>query len=314
MNETLLEVKDLHVSFKSHGQIVQAVRGVSLKIARGEKLAIVGESGCGKSVLVKALVGLLPAHTGSIDQGEIWYEGQNLCTFSEKELRRVRGREISMVFQDPMTSLNPTMKVGRQIAEMNPQCDPVQLLRRVGIPDPQQRVKEYPHTLSGGIRQRISIAIALAADAPLLIADEPTTALDVTVQAQILDLLGEIQKTMVLITHDLSVVAGFCDRIIVMYAGKIVEEGSACAVFSSPKHPYTQRLLQSIPRLDSPHGTPLVPIAGSPPDLAAPPKGCAFCARCSQAMNICRDQTPPAFSVGKAQSAACWLYDPRRAP
>jgi len=305
----LLNIKDLHISFQMYGKQLKAVRGVTLTLNENEKIGIVGESGCGKTVLAKAIAGLLPSHTARTE-GVIEYRGQNLLELPEKELRKVRGQDIGMIFQDPMTSLNPTMRIGDQIREGHPQCNPIELLSRVGIPDPEQRAREYPHTLSGGLRQRVLIAIALASNPRLLIADEPTTALDVTVQAQILDLLEEVQKdkSVILITHDFSVVARSCDRVIVMYAGRIVEDASAEELFSAPKHPYTQRLLKSIPRLDLPEETPLIPIAGAPPDLGALIPGCAFCSRCSEAMNICRTEPPPLFS----SKAACWLYDPRR--
>lgn len=321
----LLEVKDLHVSFRTHGQILKAVRGVSFTLHEGEKLGIVGESGSGKSALVKTLVKLIPSHTAFIDQGEIWYEGQNLAILSEKELQKIRGKEIGMIFQDPMTSLNPTLKIGFQIAEGYLQHHPeiskkeaasrvLELLQLVGIPEPERRMDAYPHTLSGGIRQRAMIALALAAKPKLLIADEPTTALDVTVQAQILSLMQEIQKgrSTILITHDLSVVAGFCDRILVMYAGKVVEDAPAESLFSNPQHPYTQRLIQSIPRLDLRKDHPLMPIHGSPPDMTQTFSGCAFCTRCSLAMNICRTETPPAFKVDNDHTSSCWLHDPRK--
>jgi oligopeptide transport system ATP-binding protein len=323
----LLQVKNLHVSFRSHGQILKAVQGVSFTLYEGEKLGIVGESGSGKSALVKALVKLNPSYTATIDEGEIWYQGQNLALLSEKELQKVRGKEIGMIFQDPMTSLNPTLQIGTQIAEGYLKHHPevpkkqaaqrvLELLQLVGIPEPERRMHEYPHTLSGGIRQRAMIALALASQPKLLIADEPTTALDVTVQAQILSLMQEIQnvRSTILITHDLSVVAGFCDRILVMYAGKIVEDAPAEQLFSKPQHPYTQRLLQSIPRLDLPKDHPLIPIHGSPPDLTQSFPGCSFCARCSVAMNICRSETPPAYEIDAGHKSACWRHDPRRKP
>jgi ABC-type dipeptide/oligopeptide/nickel transport system ATPase component len=247
----LLEIKDLRLSFLVHGEVSPALKGVSLKLFEGEKLGIVGQSGSGKSVLVKAIVNLLPPHTTVFEGGEIWYKGQNLVGLPEKKLRKIRGKEIGMIFQDPMTSLNPTLKIGAQIQEGLPhhnRSTVVELLRSVGISDPEKRIDEYPHTLSGGMRQRAMIALALAGRPSLLIADEPTTALDVTVQAQILDLLHTVQagKTTILISHDLSVVAEFCDRIVVMYNGEIVEEATAEDLFARPQHPYTQRLLQEL--------------------------------------------------------------------
>lgn len=311
----MIEVKDLHVTIKSQGQKIQAVRDVSFKLHAGERLGIVGESGCGKTILMKSLLQLLPL-TATIDAGEIWYQGTDLAQLSEKELQKIRGKEIGMIFQDPMTSLNPTLKIGYQIAEGYLRHFPVtkkeaearalELLIQVGISEPELRLQQYPHLLSGGIRQRAVIALALAAQPQVLIADEPTTALDVTVQAQILDLLHQLQKTTLLVTHDLSLVAAFCDRVLVMYAGQIVEEADVKDLFADPKHPYTQRLLQSIPRIDG-KGQRLLPIAGSPPDLATPIEGCAFCSRCSEAMHICRTESPPLF-----EQTRCWLLDPRR--
>lgn len=305
---TLLEVNDLHVAFSVQGRRLEALRGVSLTIQPKEKIGIVGESGCGKSVLAKAIAGLLPPRLHTIS-GSIVYQGHNLLSLSEKRFRSMRGKEIGVVFQDPMTSLNPTMRIGEQISEGRPGCDVINLLKRVGVPEPEKRFEEFPHTLSGGLRQRVLIAIALASNPTLLIADEPTTALDVTIQAQILDLLEELQKdkSTVLITHDLSVVARFCDRIVVMYAGKIVEDAPVEDLFRNPQHPYTQRLLQSIPNVSNPSSS-LIPISGSPPDLTKPLPGCSFCPRCSYAMNICQTKTPPLFN----NRAACWLHDPRR--
>lgn len=316
----MIQVKNLQVSLQSQDQTIQAVRDVSFTLHEGERLGIVGESGCGKTILMKSILQLLPS-TATIDHGEIWYQGVDLVRLSEKELQKIRGKEIGMIFQDPMTSLNPTLKIGYQIAEGYLRHFPsvtkqeayvraLDLLIQVGISDPELRLDQYPHLLSGGIRQRASIALALAAKPSVLIADEPTTALDVTVQAQILDLLHHLQQgtSTLLITHDLSIVASFCDRVLVMYAGQIVEEASVEELFANPKHPYTQRLLQAIPRLNG-KGDKLHPIAGSPPDLSQPLQGCAFCSRCTEAMNICRTETPPLFD-GKAR---CWLLDPRRA-
>jgi len=315
-----IEVKDLQVTLQGQGQTIQAVRNVSFTLYEGERLGIVGESGCGKTILMKSLLQLLPSNA-TIGSGEIWYQGTNLVTLSEKKLQRIRGKEIGMIFQDPMTSLNPTLKIGYQIAEGLLRHFPeitknqakqraLELLKQVGIPEPELRLEQYPHLLSGGIRQRAVIALALASKPSILIADEPTTALDVTVQAQILDLLLKLQQglstlpSILLITHDLSIVASFCDRVLVMYAGQIVEEASVEELFANPQHPYTQRLLKSIPR----QGDQLHPIAGSPPDLSIPLQGCAFCNRCTEAMNICRTETPPLFN----ERARCWLLDSRR--
>jgi oligopeptide/dipeptide ABC transporter ATP-binding protein len=320
-----IEVKNLQVSLKSGGQTIQAVRNVSFTLYEGEKLGLVGESGCGKTILMKSLLQLLPS-TATIDSGEIWYHGQDLAKLSEKELQKIRGKEIGMIFQDPMTSLNPTLKIGYQIAEgllrhfpsiskTEARARALDLLRQVGIPEPELRLDQYPHLLSGGIRQRAVIALALAAKPSILIADEPTTALDVTVQAQILDLLRELQTgtSTLLVTHDLSIVAAFCDRVLVMYAGQIVEEASVEDLFSHPQHPYTRRLLQAIPRIDG-KGDKLHPIAGSPPDLSTSLQGCAFCERCPDAMNICRDETAPLIELSSSQKTRCWLHDPRRKP
>jgi len=315
-----IEVKDLQVTLQGQGQTIQAVRNVSFTLYEGERLGIVGESGCGKTILMKSLLQLLPSNA-TIGSGEIWYQGTNLVTLSEKKLQRIRSKEIGMIFQDPMTSLNPTLKIGYQIAEGLLRHFPeitknqakqraLELLKQVGIPEPELRLEQYPHLLSGGIRQRAVIALALASKPSILIADEPTTALDVTVQAQILDLLLKLQQglstlpSILLITHDLSIVASFCDRVLVMYAGQIVEEASVEELFANPQHPYTQRLLKSIPR----QGDQLHPIAGSPPDLSIPLQGCAFCNRCTEAMNICRTETPPLFN----ERARCWLLDSRR--
>lgn len=306
----MIEVKDLHVTIKN----IRAVRGVSFTLNDGEKLGIVGESGCGKTVLMKSILQLLPS-TATIESGEILYNGIDLTQLSEKQLQKIRGKEIGMIFQDPMTSLNPTLKIGTQISEgylrhfpatkKEGQARALQLLTQVGVPDPELRLEQYPHQLSGGLRQRAVIALALAAEPRLLIADEPTTALDVTVQAQILDLLQMLQKdkSTLLITHDLSLIAAFCDRVLVMYAGQVVEEASVFDLFSHPKHPYTKRLLQSIPRLD---GERLIPIAGSPPDLSHQLTGCAFCPRCSEAMPICHHENPTL-----QEKIRCFLYDHR---
>ncbi len=321
---TLLSVKDLNVRFKTQKRELHAVRGISFTLNEGESLGIVGESGCGKSACAKALCRLLPQYSAQVS-GEIWYQGNNLSDFSEHEMQSIRGKEIGMIFQDPLSSLNPTLKVGTQIVEgflrHNPdfsrdkaEAYAIELLDLVGIPQPEQRIKEYPHTLSGGMRQRAMIALALSSKPKVLIADEPTTALDVTIQAQILSLLKKLQEktSIILITHDLSVVASFCDRVIVMYGGKIVENASVEELFSRPQHPYTQRLLQSIPRLDMQRDEPLFSIDGSPPDLMQQQKGCSFCPRCSMAMNICRTQDPPLFMVSPTQQTACFLNDPRR--
>lgn len=323
--QPLLKVQDLNVSFKSRGQTVHAVRGVDIELFKGETLGIVGESGCGKSAMAKALLKLLPTHSSEMS-GHVWYQDEDLLAYSEKQMQQVRGKEIGMIFQDPMTSLNPTLKVGAQIVEGFLRHHPhsslkmalayaIEMLELVGIPEPEKRAQEYPHTLSGGMRQRIMIALALASKPKLLIADEPTTSLDVTIQAQILDLMKKIQQkteaSIVLITHDLSVIANFCDKVLVMYAGKVVESALVDELFENPKHPYTKRLLQAIPRLNSQSDQPLIPIDGTPPDLSLPLKGCAFCKRCHVAMNICQKQAPTFTSVANNHKSACWIHDPR---
>jgi oligopeptide/dipeptide ABC transporter ATP-binding protein len=314
----ILDVKNLMIRLSSHGEEIEAIRDLSISLFEGERLGIVGESGCGKTIFMKALLGLLPT-TATIKQGEIIYKDHDLLKFSESQMQKIRGREIGMIFQDPMTSLNPTMKIGKQIAEgfirHNPKATKkdgrqiaLELLEQVGIPEPELRLDQYPHLLSGGIRQRALIALALAAEPQILIADEPTTALDVTVQAQILELLQHLQKkkSTILITHDLSLVAAFCDRVAVMYAGQIVEEADVETLFAHPRHPYTQKLLESIPRLDQ-RTEKLTPIPGCPPDLATLGPGCAFCNRCPQAMTICHEQSPPLIN-----NTRCWLYDSSR--
>ncbi|QVL54868.1 MAG: ABC transporter ATP-binding protein [Simkaniaceae bacterium] len=322
----LLEVKNLHTSFSTLSKKVRAVQGVSFDLKEGETLGIVGESGCGKSVMAKSITRLLPSISSRIDQGEIYYKGENLVLKRERELRKVRGKEIGMIFQDPMTSLNPTMRIGDQIIEGYALHHPsaskaemkiraIKLLNRVGVSDSETRLTQFPHELSGGMRQRVMIAIAMISSPKILIADEPTTALDVTIQAQILGLLKEIQKreqmSILLITHDFSIVAGFCDRVLVMYAGKIVESASVDELFRAPKHPYTRRLLNSIPRLDLSPTRQLYSIHGSPPDLSSKIKGCAFAERCPHAMKLCRDGCPSSIEVSKDHHTACWLFDPR---
>ncbi|MFC7321215.1 ABC transporter ATP-binding protein [Halobacillus campisalis] len=318
--DNLLEVKNMHVSFDTYGGEVQAVRGVNFSVKKGETLAIVGESGSGKSVTTKALMKLIPMPPGRIKEGEILFEGRDLAKLSEKEMQKIRGKDISMIFQDPMTSLNPTMKVGNQIMEglikhqkMNKaqaKKRVMELLELVGIPDAESRIKQYPHQFSGGMRQRVVVAIALACNPKLLIADEPTTALDVTIQAQIIELMKDIQKktdsATIFITHDLGVVANVADRVAVMYAGKIVEIGTVDDIFYNPKHPYTWGLLGSMPSLDS-EDAELYAIPGSPPDLLNPPKGDAFAPRNEFAMQIDKEQDPPLFKVSDTHYAATWL-------
>lgn len=322
----LLEVKDLHTSFSTLSKKVRAVRGVSFRLREGETIGIVGESGCGKSVMAKSLTRLLPSVSSKIEGGEVYYKGENLLLKKESELRKIRGKEIGMIFQDPMTSLNPTIRIEDQIIEGYALHYPhatkgemkeraLALLKRVGVSDAESRMTQFPHELSGGMRQRVMIAIAMISSPKILIADEPTTALDVTIQAQILGLLKEIQKkdrmSIVLITHDFSIVAGFCDRVLVMYAGRIVESAPVEELFRAPKHPYTRRLLNSIPRLDLSSNRHLYSIHGSPPDLSAKIKGCSFAKRCPHAMHLCHDGNPKCIEVGPDHQTSCWLFDPR---
>ncbi|WP_410981696.1 ABC transporter ATP-binding protein [Bacillus cereus] len=318
--KTLLEVKDLQVSFDTHAGEVQAVRGVTFDLKKGETLAIVGESGSGKSVTSKALMGLIPNPPGRIKNGEIVFDGRDLTKLTEKEMQAVRGKEIAMIFQDPMTSLNPTMTIGNQIMEglikhqgmskADARKVALELLDLVGIPNPEARLKQYPHQFSGGMRQRVVIAMALACNPKLLIADEPTTALDVTIQAQILELMKDIQQkteaAIIFITHDLGVVANVADRVAVMYAGKVVEIGTVDEIFYNPKHPYTWGLIASMPSLDGSEEE-LYAIPGTPPDLLKPPKGDAFAPRNPQALKIDFEMEPPFFKVSDTHYAATWL-------
>lgn len=307
----LLEVENLSVTFSVQGKPLEAVRGVSFALNEGEAIGIVGESGSGKSAAVQALTRLSPS---ARTQGKVWFEGKEWLSLPEKELLGVRGKKIGMVFQDPMTSLNPTMKIGTQIAEgliyhklaskREAQVRTLDLLKLAGVPEPEARAGQYPHQLSGGLRQRVGVAIALACSPRLLIADEPTTALDATIQAQILDLLRQMRDhfkmSLILITHDLGVVASICERVLVMYAGKIVEQGTVEEVLLSPKHPYTQMLLRSRPRLGQTKTEPLQAIAGAPPNLLFPPSGCAFRDRCPYAFDACQKEPPLGLR------AACW--------
>jgi len=320
--QSLLEVNDLRISFSSHAGEVQAVRGVSFDLRRGETLAIVGESGSGKSVTAKSIMRLLPEANTRIKGGEILLEEEDILKLSDKRMQDIRGPKIAMVFQDPMTSLDPTMRIGPQIAEslkvhlglstQRARERAVELLTLVGIPHPEQRIKQYPHQFSGGMRQRVVIAIALACDPQILIADEPTTALDVTIQAQILELLRELQERLgmstILITHDLGVVASTAHRIAVMYGGMIVETGTVREIFYNPQMPYTWGLLASIPLPTADRSQELVPIPGTPPDAIDPPKGCPFAARCPYAMRICEEEMPGYTTFSDEHRAACWLH------
>ena len=325
LNENVLSVKDLEVSFHTYAGEVQAVRGVSFDLCCGETLGIVGESGCGKSVTAQTILKLNPSPPAVIKSGSIVLNGVDIVPLSDREMQKIRGKEVSMIFQDPMTCLNPTMTVGKQVGEslILHQKIPKQkafemaidLLELVKIPNPVERAKQYPHQFSGGMRQRAMIAMALACSPKLLIADEPTTALDVTIQAQILDLMRDLKhktnNATILITHDLGIVASMSDRIAVMYAGKIIETGAADEVFYRPQHPYTWGLLDSRPRVDHPRTQKLDPIDGMPPDLIKPPPGCPFADRCKHCMKICRDIYPPQTQVGEDHLVNCWLQHPQ---
>lgn len=321
--EKVLEINDLTISFHTFSGEVQAIRGINFELNKGETLAIVGESGSGKSVTTKSIMGLLPKSNSEIKKGQILYDGKDLTKLKESQLQKIRGKEISMVFQDPMTSLNPTMTVGKQIMEPiikhqkaskhEAKKRAIHLLELVGIADAENRFKQFPHQFSGGMRQRVVVAIALACNPKVLIADEPTTALDVTIQAQILELMKDLQKqidtAIIFITHDLGVVANVADRVAVMYGGKIVEIGTAEEIFYNPKHPYTWGLLSSMPSLDAKEEK-LYAIPGSPPDLLKPPKGDAFAARNQYAMKIDFEKEPPMFKVSDTHYAATWLLHP----
>jgi oligopeptide transport system ATP-binding protein len=315
----LLSVEDLRVEFWTSRGTVHAVNGISFDVAPGDTLGIVGESGCGKSVTSLALLGILP-RAGRIAGGRALFDERDLLTLDEEQLRTIRGREIAMIFQDPMSSLNPVLTVGRQIREAleahfdmdERQADRrvAELLDQVGIAGAKDRLKDYPHQFSGGMRQRAMIAMALACEPKLLIADEPTTALDVTIQAQILDLLRELVSergtALILITHDLGVVAGMCERVNVMYAGTIVESGSARQLFDRPRHPYTLGLLQSIPRLDTRARQPLLPIRGAPRDMLSSPESCPFAPRCPNAIPVCVEELPRLSPLEPGHEAACF--------
>lgn len=325
MAKRILEVNNLKVSFDIDAGEVQAVRGVDFYLDKGETLAIVGESGSGKSVTTKALMQLLPRKVGRIKEGSILFDGKDIAKLSEKEMQKIRGKEIGMIFQDPMTSLNPTMKIGKQVMEPlikhqklskhDAKSRALDILNLVGLPKAKERFNNYPHQFSGGQRQRIVIATALACDPKVLIADEPTTALDVTIQAQILELMKELQHkidtSIIFITHDLGVVANVADRVAVMYGGQIVETGSVDEIFYNPKHPYTWGLLSSMPSLETAHDTELLAIPGTPPDLIKPPIGDAFARRSEYALDIDYKEEPPWFQVSPTHFVKSWLLDER---
>ena len=319
--EKLLEVKNLCVNFGTYGGEVKAVRGVTFDLHKGETLAIVGESGSGKSVACKTIMRILSSN-GYIKDGQILFDGKDLTKISEKDMEKVRGKDIAMIFQDPMTSLNPTMTIGKQIMEPiikhqgfskeDARKRAIELIELVGISDAEKRFKQYPHQFSGGMRQRIVIAISLACNPKVLIADEPTTALDVTIQAQILELIKDIQKkiqmAVILITHDFGIVADMADDIIVMYGGGIVERGTVFDIFERPKHPYTLGLLKSLPRIDIKQDR-LIPIEGTPIDLLNMKTGCPFSTRCEECMKVCIENKPPIVQFEEGHFSACWLHE-----
>jgi oligopeptide transport system ATP-binding protein len=316
----ILEINNLKTSFYTHVGEVQAVRGISFKMKKGDVMGIVGESGSGKSVTALSVMKLIDS-PGKIKEGSIIFDGKDITNYSENQMSDIRGNEIAMIFQDPMTSLNPVFKIKDQMVEVIERHQKLgkhkateralEMLRLVGIPEPERRINSYPHEFSGGMRQRAMIATALSCNPKLLIADEPTTALDVTIQAQILDIMRDISvktgTSIILITHDLGVIAETCNDLIVMYGGMPMEMGSVEDIFASPQHPYTQGLLKSVPRMDREQKERLKPIAGSPPDLLKPPAGCPFSTRCPHVMQICKEQPAPMFKVGEDHTSACWL-------
>ena len=318
--DVILAVKDLSVIYQTDLETVYAVNGVSFTLGRGESLGLVGETGAGKTTLALSIMQLLPERTGKVTGGEIWFEGEELTSLSEQKMRTIRGNKVAMIFQDPMTSLNPVLTVGEQIAEallvhneagwtkekIDQHVD--ETLNMVGIPP--ARKHEYPHQFSGGMKQRVVIAMALSCEPDLLIADEPTTALDVTIQAQILELMQDLQKRLgmaiIMVTHDLGVIADMCDKIVVMYGGSICERGTADDIFYHAKHEYTKGLLRSIPNVNNSKER-LIPISGTPINLLNMPKGCAFCSRCDKAMKICLEQKPEELSISDTHKASCWM-------
>jgi len=319
----LLEVRNLQTYFYTSLGVVRAVDGVSFDVRAGETVALVGESGCGKTMSALSIMRLVPKPQGSIVGGEIIFAGRDLLTLKDEEMRRIRGAEIAMIFQEPMSSLNPVLTIGRQITETLEAHSAVskeeardralELLRLVGIPDPVQRLSEYPHQFSGGMRQRVMIAIALSCKPKLILADEPTTALDVTIQAQILELVRDLTQkfgvALMIITHNLGVVARYADRVNVMYAGKIIESAGAREIYENPRHPYTLGLLRSVPRLDQPRKAKLDPIEGQPPDLWNLPQGCSFLPRCRFAVGKCGQEVPPLREAGNSHRSACWVAE-----
>jgi oligopeptide transport system ATP-binding protein len=323
MKNIILEVKDLHTTFYTHLGNVQAVRGISFVLEEGDILGIVGESGSGKSVTAMSIMGLVD-EPGKISGGSIVFSGVELNKLKDSEMREYRGKDISMVFQDPMTSLNPVYSIGNQLIEVlrthsdispkDARVKAIELLGLVGIPKPQERIDQYPHQFSGGMRQRAMIAMAISCNPKLLIADEPTTALDVTIQAQILELMSNLQKklqsTIILITHDLGVVSEICTKVIVMYGGMAMEKAEVIDLYENPQHPYTKGLLLSIPKNVVGQKTRLIPIDGTPPDLLNPPPGCPFSPRCPHTMGICLKEASPLYKLSDTHSASCWLHNP----
>ncbi|ACZ37827.1 ABC transporter ATP-binding protein [Sphaerobacter thermophilus] len=321
--EPLLEVRNLRTQFFTQDGVVKAVDDVSFHIMPGETLGVVGESGCGKSITAMSIMRLIPSPPGKIVSGEILFEGEDILKMSDEEVRSIRGNKIAMIFQDPMTSLNPVLTINRQISEAlelhlgmsrsQARQRSIELLKMVGIPNAEERVDQYPHQFSGGMRQRVMIAMALSCNPRMLIADEPTTALDVTIQAQILDLMRNLQQehntALMMITHDLGVVAGMTDRIQVMYAGHIVETAPTEELFANPRHPYTVGLLNSIPRLDAQVKEKLQPIRGLPPDLIDLPDMCPFLPRCDYAREKCEQKNPPLLDVNERHRSACWYWE-----
>ena len=319
-NNNILEIKNLHTYFYTDSGVIKSVDGVDIELREGSTLGIVGESGSGKSVTALSVMGLLMGTTGKVAEGEILFEGRDLTKLDDEERRKMRGEKISMIFQEPMTSLNPVFTIGNQLKEaIELHTDrkgkvamdrAIEMLTLVGVNEPEKRVKQYPYELSGGMRQRVMIAMALACEPDILIADEPTTALDVTIQAQILELMQSLQKKLgmaiIMVTHDLGVIADMCDEIIVMYGGRVCERGTAEDIFYRPAHEYTKGLLKSIPSVDR-MGEKLIPIPGTPINLLNMPKGCAFCPRCENAMKICIEEVPPEIQMPDGHFASCWM-------
>ncbi len=326
-NEKILQVKNLQAHFKTDAGIVKAVDGVSFDLHKGEMLAIVGESGSGKSVTNLAIMNLIPNPPGKIVGGEVWYNGQDILKMNKKEIRRLRGNKISMIFQDPMTSLNPFLKISTQMIETirlhqglskkDARAKAIDMLKMVGIPAAKKRIDCYPHQFSGGMRQRVMIAMGLSCDPEVLIADEPTSALDVTIQAQIIELIGDLSARLgtavIMITHSLGLVAGMCDSVCVMYAGRVVEQGGVDELFANPSHPYTRGLIKSVPRMDKKNTGRLFSITGQPPNVIDLPPCCPFYPRCNQAMPQCKKQYPASHTFSPTHRASCWLYSPENA-